>query len=100
MNLGSDSVNVVSILGSDYSIKAPAGQEQALKAATLLLTRTLADTKKKYPTLIGEKLLVLTALNLCSQQVELQDLHRQEMRLLEEQVSAKVEGISRVIKQG
>jgi cell division protein ZapA len=100
MNHGSDSVNVVSILGSDYSIKAPIGQEQALKAATLLLTRTLAETKKKYPTLIGDKLLVLTALNLCSQQVELQDQHRQEMRHLEEHVSATVEGISRVIKQG
>ena len=58
-----DGVKVVSILGEDYSIKAPAGEEQTLMDAALMLKAALADTKKKYPTLIGERLLVLAAMN-------------------------------------
>ncbi|MDD2052604.1 cell division protein ZapA [Pseudomonas putida] len=99
MRISSDGVKVVSILGEDYSIKAPAGEEQTLLEAARLLNTTLAETKKKYPSLIGDKLLVLAALNLCSRQVEMQNSHKQELDRYQEQVSATVDAISRTIAQ-
>ena len=99
MNHGAAGVKVVSILGEDYSIKAPAGEEQTLLDAALMLKAALADTKKKYPTLIGDRLLVLAAMNLCSQQIEMQKRHQQELDRYQEQVSATVEVISKTINQ-
>ena len=99
MNYGADGVKVVSILGEDYSIKAPAGEEQMLLDAALMLKAVLAETKKKYPTLIGDKLLVLTAMNLCSKQLEMQKRHQQELDRYQEQVSATVEVIAKTISQ-
>ncbi len=94
-----DGVRVVSILGEDYSLKAPAGQEQILMDAVQMLQAALADTKKKFPTLIGERLLVLAAMNLCSQQIEMKKQHEQELERYQEQVSATVEVIAKTIQQ-
>jgi cell division protein ZapA (FtsZ GTPase activity inhibitor) len=99
MRHGADGIKVVSILGEDYSIKAPAGEEQTLLDAALMLKAVLAETKKKYPTLIGDKLLVLTAMNLCSQQLDMQKRHQRELDRYQEQVSATVEVISKTINQ-
>ncbi|BBP79827.1 cell division protein ZapA [Pseudomonas gingeri NCPPB 3146 = LMG 5327] len=99
MRTSTDGVTVISILGEEYSIKAPAGQEQTLQDATLMLKTALVDTKKKFPTLIGEQLLVLAALNLCSRQIEAQRQHREELDRYQEQVSATVEVISKTIGQ-
>ena len=99
MSYGAAGVKVVSILGEDYSIKAPAGEEQTLLDAALMLKAALAETKKKYPTLIGDRLLVLAAMNLCSQQLEMQKRHQQELDRYQEQVSATVEVISKTISQ-
>ncbi|WP_191489558.1 cell division protein ZapA [Pseudomonas sp. FEN] len=99
MRTSSDGVTVISILGEDYSIKAPAGQERTLQDATVMLRAALADTKKKFPTLIGDKLLVLAALNLCSQQIEARQLHREELERYQEQVSATVDVIARSVGQ-
>ncbi|NWB29927.1 cell division protein ZapA [Pseudomonas gingeri] len=99
MRTSTDGVTVISILGEEYSIKAPAGQEQTLQDATLMLKTALVDTKKKFPTLIGEQLLVLAALNLCSQQIEARRQHREELDRYQEQVSATVEVISKTIGQ-
>ncbi|MNY76778.1 Cell division protein ZapA [compost metagenome] len=62
-----------------------------------MLNATLADTKRKYPTLIGDKLLVLAALNLCSQQLEMKQHHQAELDRYQEQVNATVDVISRTI---
>ncbi|MBM3112031.1 cell division protein ZapA [Pseudomonas sp. P66] len=97
MRTSAQPINVVSILGSDYSIKAPEGQEQALSQAVQMLNASLAETKRKYPTLIGDKLLVLAALNLCSQQIDLQAQHQQALDRYQEQVSATVDAIARTI---
>lgn len=97
MKLQAQPINVVSILGSDYSIKAPAGQEQTLAQAVQMLNASLADTKRLYPTLIGDKLLVLAALNLCSRQIDLQREHQQTLDRYQEQVSATVDVIARTI---
>ena len=99
MSVGAAGVKVVSILGEDYSIKAPAGEEQTLLDAAMMLKAALADTKRKYPTLIGDRLLVLAAMNLCSQQIEMQKQHRLELDRYQEQVSATVEVISKTINQ-
>ena len=99
MNQGAAGVKVVSILGEDYSIRAPAGEDQTLLDAALMLKAALADTKKKYPTLIGDRLLVLAAMNLCSQQIDMQKQHKLELDRYQEQVSATVEVIAKTINQ-
>ncbi|NWC93178.1 MULTISPECIES: cell division protein ZapA [unclassified Pseudomonas] len=93
----SEGIKVVSILGEDYSIKAPEGEDNTLMSAVTMLKASLATTKKKYPTLIGDKLLVLAALNLCAEQIEMQKHHQQELDRYQEQVSATVEVISKAI---
>ena len=98
MNETGQSINVVSIMGNDYSIKAPEGQEKVLAEAVRMLKASLADTKRSYPALIGDKLLVLAALNLCSQQIALQQAHQQTLDRYQEQVSATVEAISQAIE--
>ena len=99
MNADRDGIKVVSILGNDYSIKAPEGEQKTLVAASVMLNVALADTKRKYPSLIGDKLLVLAALNLCSQQIELKQRHKQELDRYQEHVSATVDVIERTLGQ-
>ncbi|WP_460118725.1 cell division protein ZapA [Pseudomonas sp. S2_C03] len=99
MSIGAAGVKVVSILGEDYSIKAPAGEEQTLLDAAVMLKAALAETKRKYPTLIGDRLLVLAAMNLCSRQIEMQKQHKLELDRYQEQVSATVEVITKTINQ-
>ena len=93
----SEGIKVVSILGEDYSIKAPDGEDNTLLKAVTLLKASLATTKQKYPTLIGDKLLVLAALNLCAEQIDMQQRHQQELDRYQEQVSATVDVISKAI---
>lgn len=97
MRLHAQPVNVVSILGNDYSLKAPEGQEETLAQAVRMLNVALAETKRSYPTLIGDKLLVLAALNLCSKQIELQREHAQTLERTQAQIDATVDAISRTI---
>ena len=47
----------------------------------------------------GDKLLVLAALNLCSQQIELQQAHQEALDRYQEQVSATVDVIERTLGQ-
>ncbi|MFJ2538864.1 MULTISPECIES: cell division protein ZapA [unclassified Pseudomonas] len=100
MNHQTAGVKVISILGEDYSIKAPAGEEQTLLDAAMMLKAALEDTKRKYPTLIGDRLLVLAAMNLCSQQIEMKKQHQEELDRYQEQVSATVDTIAKTINQG
>ena len=95
----SEGIKVVSILGEDYSIKAPDGEDNTLLKAVTLLKASLATTKQKYPTLIGDKLRVLAALNLCAEQIDMQQRHQQELDRYQEQVSATVDVIAKAIGQ-
>ena len=95
----SEGIKVVSILGEDYSIKAPDGEDSTLLKAVTLLKASLATTKQKYPTLIGDKLLVLASLNLCAEQIDMQQRHQQELDRYQEQVSATVDVIAKAIGQ-
>ena len=100
MSTDQESIKVVSILGNDYSLKAPPGEEQKLLDATRLLNASLAETKRKYPSLIGDKLLVLAALNLCSKQLEMQQQHSEALNRYQEQVNATVDVIKNTISHG
>ncbi len=97
MSDAAETVKVISILGNDYSIKAPAAAAQAIVDAAELLKATLADTKRKYPTLMGDKLLVLAAMNLCSRQLEMQQEHTQMLAKYQAQVEATVEAVARTL---
>lgn len=99
MNRTTENVSVISILGRDYSIKASPGKEQALSASALMLKKQLAETKQSSPTLVGEKLLVLTALKLCAQQLEMQQQHKEQIELLEAQINERVAGLNNLIRE-
>ncbi|KAF1051280.1 MAG: hypothetical protein GAK43_02478 [Stenotrophomonas maltophilia] len=43
-------VRVLRILGREYSIKAPAGEERTLQDAAALLQAEIAANQKKFPT--------------------------------------------------
>jgi cell division protein ZapA len=75
MNATVDPVTQISILGCDYSIKTPLEQQPALRLAVQMLQNLLATKKAHSPGLIGDKLLVLTALQLCAEHLELQQRH-------------------------
>jgi cell division protein ZapA len=85
MSATGDPVTLISILGSDYSVKTTPEQQPALRAAVQTLQRLLATNKAQSPGLLGEKLLVLTALQLCAEQAELQQ--RQEAMLQTERAA-------------
>ncbi len=68
--------------------------------AVSMLKSALFETKRSYPTLIGDRLLVLAALNLCSKQIDLKQQHAEALSRYEEKVSATVEVIEKVIAQG
>jgi cell division protein ZapA len=92
MNATADPVTQVSILGCDYSIKTPVEQQPALRLAVQMLQNLLATKKAHSPGLIGDKLLVLTALQLCAEHLELQQ--RQElMQQAETAANARVEAL-------
>ncbi|QLC74256.1 cell division protein ZapA [Pseudomonas sp. LPB0260] len=97
MSLEGETVTVISILGNDYCIKAPAGKQQALNESAQLLKKLLAETKAASPSLIGDRLLVLTALKLCAQQAEMEQRHRQELQQQEERLSNRVADIANLI---
>jgi len=99
MRLQAQPINVVSILGNDYSIKAPEGQEETLAQAVRMLNTALAETKRSYPTLIGDKLLVLAALNLCSKQIAQQQEHQQTLARTQAQIGATVDAIVKTIAE-
>ncbi|MED5606602.1 MULTISPECIES: cell division protein ZapA [Pseudomonas] len=67
--MSNDGVRVLRILGRDYSVKAPAGEERALQEAAALLQAELAAAKQKFPYVTSNELLLLSALNLCARQL-------------------------------
>ncbi|MCF7202713.1 cell division protein ZapA [Pseudomonas oligotrophica] len=87
-------VQVLKVFGRDYSFRAPASQEATLREAAALLQRHLADSQRQFPNASGDKLLVLTALNLC---VPLLQQHEQ-VRDAEQRIAASVARISRQLE--
>ncbi|MDE3736740.1 MULTISPECIES: cell division protein ZapA [Pseudomonas] len=68
-----DGIRVLRILGREYSIKAPPGEEQVLRDAAAMLQAEIAANNKKFPYVTGSELVVLSALNLCARQLNAGD---------------------------
>ncbi len=94
MSTPGDPVTPISILGCDYSIKTTLEQQPQLRAAVQMLQGLLATKKAQTPGLLGDKLLVLTALQLCAEHLELQQRH-EAMQHAEVAASARVEALLR-----
>ncbi|MBD1552209.1 cell division protein ZapA [Pseudomonas typographi] len=88
---------VITILDHEYTLKAPPGGEQTLLQAAEMLQQALATTKKQFPALVGDRLLVLTAMNVCSQLIEARQLHQQQLAQAQGQVEATVESLARTL---
>ncbi|MDH4609021.1 cell division protein ZapA [Pseudomonas sp. BN102] len=71
--MSNDSVRVLNILGREYSIKAPRGEERVLQDAAAVLQAEIAANKKKFPYVTSNELVVLSALNLCARQLSAGD---------------------------
>jgi len=67
--MSGDGVRVLRILGREYSVRAPAGEERRLQDAAALLQAEIAASKKKFPYVTSNELMVLSALNLCARQL-------------------------------
>lgn len=67
--MSADGVRVLRILGREYSVRAPAGEERRLQDAAALLQAEIAASKKKFPYVTSNELMVLSALNLCARQL-------------------------------
>ncbi len=71
--MSGDGVRVLRILGREYSVRAPAGEERRLQDAAALLQAEINASKKKFPYVTSNELMVLSALNLCARQLGAQD---------------------------
>ncbi|MCP8462339.1 cell division protein ZapA [Pseudomonas sp. ZM23] len=81
--MSGDGVRVLRILGREYSVRAPAGEERRLQDAATLLQAEIAASKKKFPYVTSNELMVLSALNLCARQLGAQDGDRDEADAVE-----------------
>ncbi|MDF3934606.1 cell division protein ZapA [Pseudomonas citronellolis] len=82
--MNKDGVRVLRILGREYSIKAPAGEEHALQEAAALLQAEITASKQKFPYVTSNELLLLSALNLCARQLApREDAEEDEARAVE-----------------
>lgn len=88
-----DGVQVLSILGRDYSIRVPAGEEGLADAAALLQAEVDAN-KRKFPYVTSNELVVLSALNLCARQLGANDGESPRLRAVEQRLEALVERIA------
>ncbi|MNE24620.1 Cell division protein ZapA [compost metagenome] len=91
--MSGDGVRVLRILGREYSIKAPAGGERALQDAAALLQAEIAASKKKFPYVTSNELMVLSALNLCARQLDGRSDRHGHMEAMEERLAALNERI-------
>lgn len=92
-----DTVTQIAILGRDYSIKAAAEQQSDLNTAAQLLRSRLANNKAQSPGLLGDKLLVLTALQLCAELAQLQQ-HQRDSQALQDGLGSRIEALVSLLK--
>ncbi len=98
MNTATNAVTQISIQGCDYSFKAPEGKQAMLHQAAERLNQVLAETKSASPLLDADRLLVLTALNLCAELIERQQAEP-AVACDEVALSKRLDGMARLITQ-
>lgn len=81
----------ITLFGKQYKVRCPAGQETVLKQTEDLLNEQLILTKQNSGLTNREDIIMMTALNLCSDLVEQKLLaQEQQKQLVESQASAMV----------
>lgn len=88
-------VRVLNILGIDYPVRAPVGEEAVLEQAVTKLQEQLDQNQQRFPRAGSNELLVLTALNLCVPLLEQEERLREvEARLaaVAERIRAQLQG--------
>ncbi len=89
--MSADGVQVLKVFGREYSFRAPPSQEALLQDAAALLQQHLAESQRQFPNATGDKLLVLTALNLCVPLLK-QD---EQLQSVEQRIAASLARINR-----
>ncbi|AJE15854.1 cell division protein ZapA [Stutzerimonas balearica] len=89
--MSADGVQVLKVFGREYSFRAPPSQEALLQDAAALLQQHLAESQRQFPNATGDKLLVLTALNLCVPLLK-QD---EQLQRVEQRIAASLARINR-----
>ncbi|MBD3737836.1 MAG: cell division protein ZapA [Pseudomonas balearica] len=89
--MSADGVQVLKVFGREYSFRAPPSQETLLQDAAALLQQHLAESQRQFPNATGDKLLVLTALNLCVPLLK-QD---EQLQSVEQRIAASLARINR-----
>lgn len=79
----------ITLFGKQYKVRCPAGQENVLKQTEDLLNKEILETKQNSGLTNREDIIMMTALNLCSQALERDLRDKKEKReLAESQASA------------
>ena len=79
----------ITLFGKQYKVRCPSGQENVLKQTEDLLNQEILETKQNSGLTNREDIIMMTALNLCSQAVERGIRDEKEKReLAESQASA------------
>ena len=89
--MSADGVQVLKVFGREYSFRAPPSQEALLQDAAALQQQHLAESQRQFPNATGDKLLVLTALNLCVPLLK-QD---EQLQSVEQRIAASLARINR-----
>ena len=89
-----DGVQVLKVFGREYSFRATPSQDTLLQEAAAMLQQRLADSQRQFPNATGDKLLVLTALNLCVPLLQQQE----QMQDGEQRIAASVARISQQLE--
>ncbi|EIK52562.1 hypothetical protein YO5_14076 [Stutzerimonas stutzeri TS44] len=87
-------IQVLSILGREYSIRAGEGQAALLAEAAAQLQEQLAASRRQSPNASADKLLVLTALNLCA----LLQQQGEQLRAAEQRLNCSLERITNQLR--
>lgn len=79
----------ITLFGKQYKVRCPAGQETILKQTEDMLNQQILETKKNSGLTNREDIVMMTALNLCSQAVEQQiQAEKEKHELAASQASA------------
>ena len=89
----------VQILQQSYLLSCPEGHESRLLEAVERVDTAMTRIRDAGKVRSRERIAVLAALNLCAEQIDMQQRHQQELDRYQEQVSATVDVISKVIGQ-
>ena len=87
----------ISILGQQYKVGCPDGEEDSLRASAEQFQAQLKQMKTANKNLRSEQLIVISALNFCHQLNQEKDKNKKNADLLNQRISSLKESIESVI---